>query len=133
MGVFDLQGEAGVLGGHLVGVEQFSYELLKILEAADVETQGHSAGELAEADALRVLWEEGAEGLLLLDVVRVEYDGQFLEGSNDEEGICILAAGHAHKPFIFDHLDEMVEVVLADCPLLTDPGVDGDEFREVLA
>ena len=84
---FNLQLKTGVLRCYFPRVGKLSYELSKLVNVMDVVAEGYSAFKLAEAHSLWIFGEEGAEGLLLLHVMRVEDDGQFLKAANYKEGI----------------------------------------------
>ena len=64
--------------------------------------------------------------------MRVEDDGELLEGSYDIQCFWFLATGHANKPFIFDQLQQMIEIILCNGFFLSNLGVDGDQFGEVV-
>lgn len=112
-------------------VQQLGHQLLELLQVGHVEAQGDSAGQLLEGNSLRVFGEEGAEGFLVLDEVRVEDDGQLAEEAHDEERIRVLAAGHSHEAAVLEQVKKVVKVRLSDGLVLAETSVQRYQLREV--
>jgi hypothetical protein len=69
----------------------------------------------------------------MLHVMRVQDDRQLLEGPDNIKPFRFFATGHSNKPFIFDQLQKMVEVIFIDGFLVSYLGMDGDKFGKIRA